>query len=200
MFARKLLAVFHRIANPLIELILRWRGVVLGAEPRFYGFPLVMRHPGSYIEIGRRVVVCSDARFTALALNHVTKISTVRPEARIVLGDDVGMSGACIVCARSIRIGSEVMMGANVMIMDTDFHPMAPQGRRFSDDIDRIGVAPVDIGDNVFLGAGCTVLKGVRIGADSVVAAAALVVAGDYPAGSILAGNPARIIGSVYSR
>lgn len=200
MFARKLAALFHRITNPLIARALRRRGIVLGEAPRFYGAPLVTCHPGSRIEIGRRVVVCSDARFTALALNHAAKIATVRSEARIVIGDDVGMSGACIVCARSIRIGSEVLMGANVMIMDTDFHPMVPEGRRYSDDVHRIGVAPVEIGDNVFLGTGCIVLKGARIGADSVVAAAALVVAGDYPAGSVIGGNPARVIGSVYAR
>lgn len=200
MFPRKLAAIFYRIVNPLIARALRARGVVLGDAPRFYGFPQVSRHHGSSIEIGRRVIVCSDSRFTALSLNHPAKISTVRPEARIVVGDDVGLSGACIVCARSISIGSEVMMGANVMVIDTDFHPIEPVGRRFSDDRERIGVAPVVIGENVFLGAGATVLKGAHIGPDSVVSAAALVVAGEYPAGSILAGNPARIIGSVYKK
>ena len=200
MFPRKLAAIFYRIVNPLVAHALRARGVLLGEAPTFYGVPQVSRHHGSTIEIGRRVIVCSDSRFTALSLNHPAKISTVRPEARIVIGDDVGMSGACIVCARSISIGSEVMMGANVMIIDTDFHPVEPVGRRFSDDASRIGVASVLIGDNVFLGVGAKVIKGAHIGPDSVVSAAALVVAGEYPAGAILAGNPARVIGSVYDK
>lgn len=200
MFPQKPIAIFYRIVNPLIALLLRVRGVVIGEAPRFFGFPQVYLHEGSSIKIGSRVIVCSDSSFTALSLNHPTKISTVRPNASIVMGDDVGMSGACIVCAKSITIGSEVMMGANVMIIDTDFHPVEPIGRRFSDDPQRIGVAPVVIGDNVFLGAGAVVLKGASIGHDSVVAAAAVVVAGEYAAGIILAGNPAQVVGCVYRK
>jgi acetyltransferase-like isoleucine patch superfamily enzyme len=150
--------------------------------------------------IGSHVVLCSDGDFTALALASPIKISTITDVASISIGNDTGLSGTCIVCASSIRIGSEVLLGANVMIVDTDFHPIAPKNRRHSDDREAIGVAPVVIGNNVFIGAGSTILKGVQIGDDSVVGAGSVVVAGVFPQGAIIGGNPARVIGSVYER
>ena len=163
-----------------------------------YGSPIIARHPGSRISAGHRVVLCSDSRRTALALNHPIKLATIRENAVIRIGDDVGISGACIVSAESISIGAGTLLGANVTIMDTDFHPLQPEGRRHSDDWSKIGVRPVELGHNVFVGAGATITKGARIGRDSVVAAAAVVTSGTYPDGAILAGNPAKVIGSVY--
>jgi maltose O-acetyltransferase len=54
-------------------------------------------------------------------------------------------------------------------------------------------MAPVEIGDNVFVGMGVKILKGSTIGDDSVIGAGA-VVTGDIPAGVVAAGNPARVI------
>ena len=195
---RKLRAVVYRLIQPLVALSLRSSGIVVGREPTFYGLPLVNRHPSSAIVFGDRIVLCSDSRFTALALNHPVKISTIRGKARLTIGNDVGLSGACIICADEVRVGSEVLMGANVLIVDTDFHPIAPERRRFSDDEKLIRTAPVHIGNNVFIGTAAILLKGAHVGDDSVIAAGAVVAGGEYPAGVVLAGNPARIIGSVY--
>jgi acetyltransferase-like isoleucine patch superfamily enzyme len=195
---KKLRSTMHRFVQPLIAWSLRSSGIVIGREPTFYGRPLIQLNPSSTIIFGDRIVICSDSRYTALALNHPVKVSTVRAGARITIWNDVGLSGTCIVCAENIDIGSEVLLGANVLIVDTDFHPIAPEQRRFCDDEGRIRTSPVHIGCNVFVGTGVIILKGVSIGDDSVVAAGAVVTAGDYAAGAILAGNPARIIGSVY--
>ena len=54
-------------------------------------------------------------------------------------------------------------------------------------------MAPVEIGENVFVGMGVKVLKGVTIGADSVIGAGA-VVTSSIPSGVVAAGNPARVI------
>ena len=54
-------------------------------------------------------------------------------------------------------------------------------------------MAPVEIGENVFMGMSVKVLKGVTIGADSVIGAGS-VVTSPIPAGVIAAGNPARVI------
>ena len=172
--------------------------LLLGSRIVMYGFPILNFHPDSRVEIGDDVILCSRSHDTALALNHPVKLSTIAAGASLTIGRDSGISGATIVCAKSIRVGAEVLLGANVVIVDTDFHPIAPQNRRHSDDDSRIGVAPVEIGDNVFVGMDAVVLKGARIGRDSVVAARAVVVRGDYPDGAILAGHPAAVIGSVY--
>ncbi len=54
-------------------------------------------------------------------------------------------------------------------------------------------MAPVEIGDNVFVGMGARILKGARIGDDAVIGAGS-VVTGEIPAGVVAAGNPARVV------
>ena len=70
---------------------------------------------------------------------------------------------------------------------------LKPEGRRHNSNPNDVGCAPVVIEDNVWLGANVTVLKGVRIGRDSVVAAGS-VVTRDLPAGVLAAGVPAKVI------
>lgn len=52
------------------------------------------------------------------------------------------------------------------------------------------------IGDNVFVGVGAIILPGTRINSNSIVGAGS-VVKGDFPAGSVICGNPSRVVGSV---
>lgn len=91
-----------------------------------------------------------------------------------------------------IEIGNRVLVGTGVSIYDSDFHEIDPEKR--------IGGTPkmakVIIEDNVWIGDRVTILKGSKIGKDSVVAAGA-VVAGEFPAGVIIGGVPARIIRKV---
>ena len=78
-------------------------------------------------------------------------------------------------------------MANGVYITDSDWHGLYDRTRR-SD-----AVSPVHIGDNVWLGDHATILKGVTIGENSVVAAAA-VVTRDVPANVVVAGNPAKVV------
>lgn len=193
----RLPAILLKIINSLRLTVLRASGVDIGSGVMTYGHPHFHMHRGSTIQIGDRVVICSDSKYTALALNHPVKISTVAEGASVSIGRDTGISGAAIVCAKKIQIGVEVLLGANVLIVDTDFHPVHPEGRRHSDDASKIHVMPIEIGNNVFVGTGAIILKGAKIGKDSVVAAGA-VVRGVFEDGVIIAGNPAKVVGSVY--
>lgn len=87
-------------------------------------------------------------------------------------------------------------LGGNVRIFDHDFHPLEAEARRQStrEQAHHIRTAPVEIGDDVFIGTNAIVLKGVRIGDRSIVAAGAVVFKGEYPPDCLLAGNPAAII------
>jgi len=102
---------------------------------------------------------------------------------------------------RGISIGDRVMISASVVIHDTNSHPMNPQARFeqtraiFSSghprEISGIRSAPIEIGDDVWIGAGVIVLKGVRIGHRAIIGAGALIaadVADDMviPAGTVL--------------
>lgn len=78
------------------------------------------------------------------------------------------------------------------MITDTDFHQLSPVGRRYSSEMNA-RTEPVEIEDDVFIGARVIILPGVRIGVGSVVGAGS-VVTRDIPAYSVCVGNPARVI------
>jgi acetyltransferase-like isoleucine patch superfamily enzyme len=121
---------------------------------------------------------------------------TLRKEAIIRIDADTGISGGTICAAICVKIGKECLIGANVTISDTDFHPIKASNRRYSDDQIDIKSSAIIIEDNVFIGTGAVILKGVRIGVNSIIGAGA-VVTKNIPDNSIAAGNPAVIIGKV---
>ncbi len=172
---------------------LRRRGVRVGDKAVFYGMPIVTRAEGSTLELGERAVLTSDSAFTALGVSRPCVLRTMRPGARLVVGADCGLSGAVICAAESVTLGRECLLGADVLVADNDFHPLAPERRRFENDPARIGSAPVRIGDNVFIGTRAIVLKGVTIGSNSVIAAGSVVVS-DVPPDCIAGGVPARVL------
>jgi acetyltransferase-like isoleucine patch superfamily enzyme len=175
---------------------LRGRGVVLDGQVHLQGLPIVSMAPGSSIRLGRASVLCSHPRYTALGVARPVVLRTLRSGASITLGQNCGLSGTVICAALAVIIGDECLFGADVQVVDTDFHPIKPEGRRHNNRAEDIASAPVTIGRNVFIGARSIVLKGVSIG-DDVVIGAGSVVTKSIPAGMIAAGNPARVIGPV---
>ena len=89
-----------------------------------------------------------------------------------------------------VDIGDRVMIGPNVSIITTG-HPLLPSERRAY-----IEAKPIVIEENVWIAAGATILGGVTVGENSVVAAGA-VVTKDVPPNSFVAGVPAKIIRSL---
>ena len=109
-------------------------------------------------------------------------------QGEIVIGDCAMISpGVRISAAESIRIGDSCMMANGVYITDSDWHGVYDRVNREE------AHTPISIGDNVWLGDRSTVLKGVSIGDNSIVAAASVVVK-DVPANVVVAGNPARVV------
>lgn len=176
-----------------VPMRLRAQGVELGVGVRFYGLPVVDMAKSSRICIGDRVVLCSDSRFTALGVNHPVVLRTLRAGAEIVIGNDCGISGGSICAAVRVELGNECLLGANVTIADTDFHALKPDGRRFNKNPQDTGTKPIKIEDNVFIGAGAMILKGVRVGSNSVIGAGSIATK-DVPSDVIVAGNPAKIL------
>jgi acetyltransferase-like isoleucine patch superfamily enzyme len=85
-----------------------------------------------------------------------------------------------------IRLGERVMVGPKATFI-TSGHPVDPGERRLW-----LTGAPIDVGDNVWIGAGATILPGVSIGRDSVIAAGA-VVADDVPPSTLVSGSKASV-------
>lgn len=87
-----------------------------------------------------------------------------------------------------VYIGNYVMIGPSTSIITVN-HPLSPKGRR-----NHLGQAkPVTIGNDVWIGANCTILPGVTIG-NNVVVAAGAVVTKNVPDNCIVGGVPAKLI------
>ncbi|HTB51068.1 MAG TPA: acyltransferase [Solirubrobacteraceae bacterium] len=116
------------------------------------------------------------------------------PQATIEFGDGAQVNNNAFIKSEGpgIRIGANALLGSCVEILDSDFHELHPDRRRGG----RPSMAPVELGENVFIGDGVKILKGVSIGAHSVIGAGS-VVTKSIPAGVIAAGNPARVIGEL---
>ncbi|MBR5902244.1 acyltransferase [bacterium] len=186
--------------SPLTKLLsfcraasLRLKGVKVGSGLVTYGSPLVHMEKGGSMTLGDNCVLCSSSKANFAGVNHPVILALLRPGAKLEIGDDTGISGGSFCAAQSVKIGSGCLIGANALVTDCDFHALKPEGRRHNSNPNDVGCAPVVIEDNVWLGANVTVLKGVRIGRDSVVAAGS-VVTRDLPAGVLAAGVPAKVI------
>lgn len=167
-----------------------WWAIELGPGCEFFGAPVLRRLPGTSIRVGARCRFRSAVWSNLAGINRPCVLATVGEGASLRIGDDCGFSGTVIGAALSVTIGSRVMAGVNTMITDTDWHPLEPAPRAAGAPGP---VAPVVIGDDVWLGANVLVLKGARIGAGTTVGANS-VVTGDIPPGVLAAGAPARVV------
>lgn len=137
------------------------------------------------ISIGRNVLIRKGARLEAVG-------SDAGDGPKLIIGDGTAIQfyfhcGA----ASRVTIGRNVLMGGRVYITDHDHSYDEPD--LSARESPRLKVAPVEIGDGAFLGEGCVILKGVRVGKRAVVAANA-VVTRDVPDFAVVAGVPARPI------
>jgi len=145
--------------------------------------------------LGDNVRILSREDSNPAGLLHPTILAAVAPGASINMGRRVGISGASIVARAGITIGSNVLIGAGACIWDTDFHPLDPNQRRAHQTRDACSV-PINIEDDVFIGARALELKGVSSGRGAVIGAGA-VVTKRVESGQIVAGNPAKVVGAV---
>jgi acetyltransferase-like isoleucine patch superfamily enzyme len=90
-----------------------------------------------------------------------------------------------IICSNLIKIGYNVAISDDVVIRDSDLHTLNYEGYQMS--------KPIIIEDHVWIGERAVILKGVKLGKNSIVAAGSMVTK-DVPENTIVAGNPARII------
>ena len=146
-----------------------------------------IRDPG--LSLGSGVIVHTWTEFN------------VEPQGSISVGDDCLLVGPIFMCAERISIGQRVVISYHVTIADSDFHPRTRAARR-EDALanvpggelrlrPRVESRPVIIEDDVWIGIGAIVLKGVRIGRGARIGAGA-VVTRDVPDGAAVSGNPAR--------
>ncbi|HEY4201889.1 MAG TPA: sugar O-acetyltransferase [Devosiaceae bacterium] len=106
----------------------------------------------------------------------------------ITVGSNVFINQGChFMDMGGITIGDDVMIGPKVNLVSAG-HPVAPSERR-----NGIVAKPIVIGNNVWIGAAATILPGVTVGDNSVIAAGA-VVSRSIAADTLVAGVPARVL------
>lgn len=135
------------------------------------------------LDVAGPVVVGDD--LTADGITYPVRLAAF-PEAELRIGDRAYLNrGSDVSAWRSIVIGENLRLGEGASIQDWDGHALE-EGREPR-------VAPVRIGDNVWIGRRAMVLAGVSIGDHAVVAAGAVVVS-DVPARTLVGGVPARVL------
>ena len=184
----------HRIKlYPRINrMILKSHGVVFGKNIQIPSkVSWLIR--GARITIGDNFYLSSGNGVNPIASNLQADVY-VEPGATLTIGNNVGMSSTRLWIHESATIGNNVKIGGCVLITDTDAHPMDYMARRSSNEGTKS--APVVIEDDVLGGAHCIILKGVTIGARSIIGAGS-VVTKSIPADCVAAGNPCRVIKSL---
>lgn len=176
--------LFYAFCSPLVWLFMWMNKVRFKPCVYFCGFPIIVRKSQSTFKIGKGCRFISTSIGNLIGINHRCVMSTLAPDSKLVIGERCGFSGVTIWCFKSITIGNDVRVGANCFILDGDGHQGDPRAGKNS---------PVVIGDNVWLGANVTVLKGVTIGENSMIGMGS-VVTKDIPANVMAAGNPCRVI------
>jgi len=176
--------------NGLINLICNIKGIKIGKKVVFNGFPKIYRFRKSRIEIGDNCSLNSARNSLLIGLRRSCTLATLEPNSEILLGNNVGMSGCVIIAASKIEIGNNVTIGANCLILDTDFHHSDPLKRLTNNSAP---TRPVVIKENVFIGTDCLILKGVTIGKNTAIGAGSVVI-NDIPDNSIAVGNPCKVV------
>lgn len=123
------------------------------------------------------------------SIGHGSKLSV---RGNLTLGADFNMTAeSTIVCAHQISFGNDCLLSWDILIMDTDEHPIYNQdGIRTNPD------KPILVGNHVWIGCKCTLLKGTEIPNNTVVAAGTLLTSAFSGENQVIGGNPPAILKS----
>lgn len=143
-------------------------GVTLGSIVRLLAF-------GGDIEVG--------------AWSRLRDGVSLKSSGRLTCGEHTILQSYTLLhCARQVSVGDRVTLGERVSVLDSD-HQL--DGSDTYNQEQPLTIEPVHVGSNAWVGANAVLLRGTRLGRNSVVAAGSVVRSGDYPAGWLVAGVPA---------
>ena len=148
-----------------------------GPRLRARNHGMIYKGKGAEIHVGEGVMLEKDVRLSLADM------------ARVYIGDGSYIGeGSHIMAANEVRIGKGCAISWHVLIMDTSSHPVGQEG----ENIETV-IAPVIIGDRVWIGCRAVILKGVKVGEGAIIANNA-VVTKDVPPRTMVGGNPAKVL------
>ncbi len=162
--------------------------------PAMHGFPTIVN--SGTIHLGKGVSITAKMRNNIVGGSSTTALATGK-NGKITVGNNVGISNATIFSLEQIVIEDDVLIGGGAQIYDSDFHSIEYTKRMERPDTN-IRTAPVYIGQGAFIGTSAIIMKGIKIGERSVVAAGS-VVTKSIPPDEIWGGNPAKFIKKIES-
>lgn len=153
-------------------------------------YPILSKGKGSVI-IGNAHIGINPSPYFYNSYFHIEARDKY---ASVSIGNDVFISNDCsIICDKTnITISDNVLIGARCNIVDSDFHNISGNDRLNAE----YKCSPVLVSKNVFIGSNVTILKGVSIGENCVVASGS-VVTKSFDPNLIIGGVPAKVIGEV---
>lgn len=188
-FVRRLFSLHQALADRFYTLELHLHGLKLGQGVRAQGRARIQCFAGKIVLHDGVILRSRDYGYHTQIVG-ATKLMTDAPDARIEIGARSRLNGTTVHAKGSVTIGQDCYFAAGTTIVDCDGHVLDPSRRAAGE---RDEPRPVSIGDRVWTGQGVMILKGVTIGAEVVIGAGS-VVTGDLPAGTICAGQPARVL------
>lgn len=182
-------------------------------------FPILVNHRTKFVALGGNVKISQTAKTGKIKLgfgrvqiadskysrfiwnvetnglvefgNHI-KIGTgskLHVQGHLYIGQGSNFTGeTTIICNKEIKFGCKALVSWQTLFMDSDLHIITDER-----DVQLNENQTIYFGDNIWVGARATVLKGAMIGNNCVVSSAA-VVTRTFPANCVIGGNPAKVI------
>ena len=121
------------------------------------------------------------------SIGHGSKISV---RGNLEFGTGFNMTAeSTIVCAKEIRFGRDCLLSWDILVMDTDEHPLYnKENTRINPD------KAIRVGDHVWIGCKCVLLKGAEVPNDTVVAAGTLLTSSFAGENQVIGGNPPTVL------
>ena len=151
------------------------RFTTLGGPVSFDGWPEIANDGA--LHVGKGLKMMCGIRRSSIG---------VYGGASVRIGENVVINNGTIIASRvAVSIGDGTGIGYDVLIMDSDGHPLVPG--------EPVQEGPITIGKHVWIASKAAILQGVTIGDFAVVATGA-VVTRDVPAYAVVAGVPAKVV------
>jgi acetyltransferase-like isoleucine patch superfamily enzyme len=190
---RKVVNTMFNWYNVLATRILLCGNGVEFSSFRTHGIPLIrVDRQGGRIKIGKDFSMNNGYKGNPIGQSERC-VLLAGPNSSLVIGNNTGISQCALIAYADLYVGNSVKIGGGSCVYTTDFHSLDKNIRGGVNDLKERMCAPVNIDDNVFIGARCVILKGVSIGENSIIGAGS-VVTKSVPANQIWAGNPAKFI------
>jgi acetyltransferase-like isoleucine patch superfamily enzyme len=175
------------IKNPIKKTLAE---IYFAAKRSYYQwrYPNVKMAPG--VVIKGSLKVSGSVKVTIGASSRLGKNVIIYGSGEVNVGNNVLLNGACIGCLNSVTIEDDCLI-SDCFFADSDYHNLEPHLRHLEPSPK--ATAPIVIERNVWIGARATVMKGVRVGENSVVGLGSI-VRKSIPPNVVVIGNPQQIV------